>query len=153
MAPPRQLDKSVQEVLFTGFGLISAFLVIFITIPSFIIPALFVVAAYMNLGYSYVRTARDVRRMMNNSRSPIFSTFGETLAGIVTIRAFSAENRYLSGLFQKVDAFAKMDWGEMPSFSLSLFILSLTPWLRLPAFWMTNRFMFGMPLASQPSSV
>ncbi|KAH9993076.1 hypothetical protein BJV77DRAFT_944660, partial [Russula vinacea] len=35
--------------------------------------------------------------------SPIFSGFGELLEGIVTVRAFSAEQRFLYGLYAKVD--------------------------------------------------
>lgn len=80
----------------------------------------------MNLGYSYVRTTRDIRRMLSNFRSPIFSSFGETLAGIVTIRAFSAENRFQAGLFKKVDSFAKMDWGEYASTSSPSWLRSTT---------------------------
>ena len=41
--------------------------------------------------------------MESNSRSPIFSGFGELLEGIVTVRAFSAEQRFLDGLHTKVD--------------------------------------------------
>jgi len=41
--------------------------------------------------------------MESNSRSPIFSGFGELLEGIVTVRAFSAEKRFLDGLHSKVD--------------------------------------------------
>jgi hypothetical protein len=41
--------------------------------------------------------------MESNSRSPIFSGFGELLEGIVTVRAFSAEQRFLDSLHMKVD--------------------------------------------------
>jgi hypothetical protein len=41
--------------------------------------------------------------MESNSRSPIFSGFGELLEGIVTVRAFSAEKRFLDALHTKVD--------------------------------------------------
>ena len=41
--------------------------------------------------------------MESNSRSPIFSGFGELLEGIVTVRAFSAEHRFLDALHSKVD--------------------------------------------------
>ena len=41
--------------------------------------------------------------MESNSRSPIFSGFGELLEGIVTVRAFSAEQRFLDALHLKVD--------------------------------------------------
>jgi hypothetical protein len=41
--------------------------------------------------------------MESNTRSPIFSGFSELLEGIVTVRAFSAETRFLNGLHGMVD--------------------------------------------------
>ena len=55
------------------------------------------------LAIGYLNTGRDLRRMESNSRSPIFSGFGELLEGIVTVRAFSAEQRFLNSLHAKVD--------------------------------------------------
>ena len=55
------------------------------------------------LAIGYLNTGRDLRRMESNSRSPIFSGFGELLEGIVTVRAFSAEQRFLDNLHAKVD--------------------------------------------------
>lgn len=47
--------------------------------------------------------------MESNSRSPIFSGFGELLEGIVTVRAFSAEQRFLDDLHSKIDVTTKVD--------------------------------------------
>ena len=58
---------------------------------------------YRMLAIGYLNTGRDLRRMESNSRSPIFSGFGELLEGIVTVRAFSAEQRFLDSLHVKVD--------------------------------------------------
>ena len=55
----------------------------------------------------YLNTGRDLRRMEPNSRSPIFSEFGELLEGIVTVRAFSAERRFLDDLHAKIDVTTK----------------------------------------------
>ena len=55
------------------------------------------------LAIGYLNTGRDLRRMESNSRSPIFSGFGELLEGIVTVRSFSAEQRFLDSLHAKVD--------------------------------------------------
>lgn len=46
--------------------------------------------------------------MESNSRSPIFSGFGELLEGIVTVRAFSAERRFLNDLHTKIDVTTKV---------------------------------------------
>ncbi|KAJ7222270.1 hypothetical protein GGX14DRAFT_304989, partial [Mycena pura] len=56
----------------------------------------------------YLNTGRDLRRMESNSRSPIFSDFGELLQGIVTVRAFAAEKRFLDNLHTRIDLTTKM---------------------------------------------
>ena len=55
------------------------------------------------IAIGYLNTGRDLRRMESNSHSPIFSGFSELLEGIVTVRAFSAEQRFLENLYTKVD--------------------------------------------------
>ena len=46
--------------------------------------------------------------MEANSRSPIYSGFGEMLDGLVTVRAFSAERRFLNDLHVKLDFTTKV---------------------------------------------
>ena len=46
--------------------------------------------------------------MESNTRSPIFSDFGELLEGIVTVRAFSAERRFLNNLHKRIDTTTKV---------------------------------------------
>ncbi|KAJ7917443.1 hypothetical protein B0H13DRAFT_1608375, partial [Mycena leptocephala] len=56
----------------------------------------------------YLNTGRDLRRMESNSCSPIYSDFGELIEGIVTVRAFSAENRFLDNLQAQINTATKM---------------------------------------------
>lgn len=58
---------------------------------------------YYKLSSGYMDAGRDLRRMESTTRSPIFATFGETLEGIVTVRAFSAEKRFLETLLARID--------------------------------------------------
>ncbi|KAI0050163.1 multidrug resistance-associated ABC transporter [Auriscalpium vulgare] len=87
--------------------------------PLFLVPAFAIGLAYRALAIGYLNTGRDLRRMESNSRSPIFSGFSELLEGIVTVRAFSAEQRFLDGLHSKIDLTTQM-------------------WY---SFWMTNRWL------------
>lgn len=79
-----------------------------IVFPYFLIPAIFIGFAYRQLAIGYLNTGRDLRRMESNTRSPIFSDFGELLDGIVTVRAFSAEKRFLDNLHLKIDITTKV---------------------------------------------
>lgn len=80
--------------------------------PWFLLPAFAIGLVYRHLAIGYLNTGRDLRRMESNSRSPIFSEFGELLEGIVTVRAFSAERRFLDDLHAKIDVTTKV--GQPP---------------------------------------
>lgn len=104
--------------------------------PLFILPATIIGYFYYVLAIGYLHTGRDLRRMESTTRSPIFSGFGELLDGIVTVRAFSAERRFMSGLYKKIDLTTKV----------SIFILRgkivLIPIAQMwYTFWMTNRYL------------
>lgn len=74
--------------------------------------------------------------MESNSRSPIFSGFGELLEGIVTVRAFSAEKQFLDSLHTKVDLTTQV---SMQIALDSSYILTRSQmWY---SFWMTNRWL------------
>jgi ABC-type multidrug transport system fused ATPase/permease subunit len=76
--------------------------------PLFLIPAALIGLVYRQLAIGYLNTGRDLRRMESNSRSPIFSDFGELLEGVVTVRAFSAERRFLDNLHLRIDVTTKV---------------------------------------------
>ena len=74
----------------------------------------------------YLNTGRDLRRMESNTRSPIFSDFGEILEGIVTVRAFSAEKRFLNNVFVKIDITTKVGFFSSMPFSNTLLNFGLS---------------------------
>ncbi len=83
--------------------------------PLFLLPASLIGLAYRELAVVYLNTGRDLRRMESNTRSPIFSDFGELLEGIVTVRAFSAETRFLDNLHKKLDTTSASSFYPYPS--------------------------------------
>ncbi|KAJ7937267.1 P-loop containing nucleoside triphosphate hydrolase protein [Mycena leptocephala] len=52
----------------------------------------------------------DLRRMEANTRSPIFTGFSELLEGIVTVRAFGVEKRFLNEMYGKIDITTRMGY-------------------------------------------
>ena len=71
-------------------------------------PATLIGYFYRKLAIGYLNTGRDLRRMEANTRSPIFANFGELLEGIVTVRAFSAEQRFLDNHNAQIDVTTKV---------------------------------------------
>ncbi|KAF9576285.1 hypothetical protein EC968_009259 [Mortierella alpina] len=51
---------------------------------------------YGVLGGFYLVSSRELKRLDSAARSPIYAHFGETLSGLVTIRAFSESHRFTS---------------------------------------------------------
>jgi ABC-type multidrug transport system fused ATPase/permease subunit len=49
---------------------------------------------YYNIQQYYRCSSRELRRLDSVSRSPIFSHFAETLAGVASIRAYGAQDRF-----------------------------------------------------------
>ncbi|KAJ7764128.1 hypothetical protein DFH07DRAFT_1059163 [Mycena maculata] len=113
------LAGSLQTVNSSLAGFFASVITITVVFPGFLFPAVFLGYVYYRLAIGYLNTGRDLRRMESNSRSPIYSDFGELLEGIVTVRAFSAENRFLDGLHQRATKSSKY-------------------WY---SFWMTNRWL------------
>ncbi|KAL7412017.1 hypothetical protein BDY24DRAFT_117838 [Mrakia frigida] len=101
------LDGSLSTALRTALGWaaggISAVFVVCTVEPWFIIPAIVLSFIYFRLSSTFARTSRDLRRMLATARSPLFSSFGEVLDGITTVRAFSSEVDFLSAFDENVD--------------------------------------------------
>ncbi|THH08106.1 hypothetical protein EW145_g2928 [Phellinidium pouzarii] len=113
------LASSLQAVNSSLASFFSSMVIVVAVFPPFLVPASVIGYFYYQLAIGYLNTGRDLRRMESTTRSPIFSGFGELLEGIVTVRAFSAEPRFLNGLYSKIDVTLRM-------------------WY---SFWMTNRWL------------
>ncbi|KAF8518374.1 hypothetical protein BU17DRAFT_90966 [Hysterangium stoloniferum] len=113
--------------------------VIFV-VPWFLPVAAVIAYLYFRLSIGYLTTGRDLRRMESTTRSPIMAGFSDLVSGIVTVRAFSAESKFLKGHFNRVDKcnrFWYFSWmlnrwllirfdvlGAVSVFASTLFVLS-----------------------------
>ncbi|KAJ7784449.1 hypothetical protein B0H16DRAFT_1492535 [Mycena metata] len=114
-----QIVWSISALTSAIGGLFVSVMTVLVVFPLFVIPASIVGYFYHTLAHGYLHTGRDLRRMESNSRSPIFSDFADLLEGIVTVRAFSVEKRFMKTLHERIDASTQL-------------------WY---AFWMTNRWL------------
>ncbi|KAJ2928554.1 hypothetical protein H1R20_g8546, partial [Candolleomyces eurysporus] len=70
---------------------------------SFLIVIMIVGVLYYNVAKIYGQTSRDMRRLDSVSRSPLYSIYGETIAGVPVLRAFGASSKLLRDMLRCVD--------------------------------------------------
>ncbi|KAG2142476.1 multidrug resistance-associated ABC transporter [Suillus clintonianus] len=69
----------------------------------FLIAIIFLGFMYFNVAKDYGQAARDMRRLDSVARSPLYSIYGETIAGAPILRAFGASSKFLRDMLRCVD--------------------------------------------------
>ncbi|KAH9987847.1 P-loop containing nucleoside triphosphate hydrolase protein [Xylariaceae sp. FL0662B] len=89
-------DLAVLAIATLHFvGVLAGMIILLVVItPAFILPGIVICAVYYLIAVIYITGSRDLKDMESNRRSPLLQQLGETLSGIVTIRAYSAEDYY-----------------------------------------------------------
>ncbi|KAG0272986.1 hypothetical protein BGZ95_011219 [Linnemannia exigua] len=97
------IANNFSQLLSLIISVSSIIIVLAYITPAFVFVAAVISVAYLAVGKKYISTSRELKRLHSVSRSPIYSMFGETLAGLATIRAFSEQSRFMSDLLVKID--------------------------------------------------
>ena len=97
----KDLDTIDNDILLVAsgviqsiFGLVMIVVLISSITPGFFLPAAALTLVYFGIGFIYIRSSRDLKRLESAQRSPIYQQFGETLSGVTTIRAYGDETRF-----------------------------------------------------------
>ncbi|PCH35119.1 multidrug resistance-associated ABC transporter [Wolfiporia cocos MD-104 SS10] len=69
----------------------------------FLLAAVIFGALYYSVGRVYGQTSRDMRRLDSVTRSPLYSIYGETIAGVTVLRAFGASTKFMRDMLRCVD--------------------------------------------------
>lgn len=96
---------AIATLHFVGALIATTILITFIT-PQFFLPAIFISLVYYLIAKVYISSSSDLKALESARQSPVLQHLGETLSGIVTIRAYGAEREYLansSSLVQKLN--------------------------------------------------
>jgi ATP-binding cassette subfamily C (CFTR/MRP) protein 1 len=93
------LDQRLSERIHYIFGGILSIFgtmgLVFYSYPYLGIMFLPMFGAYWGIGMFYARSSRQLRRIDSITRSYVYSTFGEQLAGVATIRAYQQEAMFI----------------------------------------------------------
>jgi ABC-type multidrug transport system fused ATPase/permease subunit len=103
------LDQEVAPVaigmLHSAASVVTVVILISVITPGFLIPGSFISIMYFLTGLLYIRSSRDLKRIEAVQRSPLFQHFGETLTGVVTIRAYGDESRFIQEAHLRVNTY------------------------------------------------
>eukprot|EP01062_Namystynia_karyoxenos_P068259 TRINITY_DN6263_c1_g1_i1.p1 TRINITY_DN6263_c1_g1~~TRINITY_DN6263_c1_g1_i1.p1 ORF type:complete len:1471 (+),score=387.48 TRINITY_DN6263_c1_g1_i1:72-4415(+) len=86
------------------YGLAGSLAVTLYGLPYFGIVLVPVGVIYYRIQHFYRQSSREVKRLANISRSPVYALLAETLSGAVTLRAMSCEDRIEQEVRQRLDA-------------------------------------------------
>lgn len=108
----KDVEAVDQEVAPVAIGMLHSLasvimIVILISVitPGFLIAGIFITMVYVALGAVYLNASRDLKRLESVQRSPLYQQFGETLHGIVTIRAYGDERRFILDNHRRINAY------------------------------------------------
>ncbi|KAJ5146344.1 uncharacterized protein N7515_000908 [Penicillium bovifimosum] len=137
------VDQEVAPVAIGMLHSLASVIMIVILIswitPGFLIAGVFITLVYTALGAVYLNSSRDLKRLESVQRSPLYQQFGETLNGIVTIRAYGDAPRFMVDNHRRINAYnrphiylwasnrwlaLRVDWtGALVSFFSATFVL------------------------------
>ncbi|KAF9392817.1 Canalicular multispecific organic anion transporter 2, partial [Podila verticillata] len=81
----------------------STLIIISFSVPIFLAVIPFLVVCYLITQTYYIRSARALKRIYSISKSPLYQHFGETLAGVSTIRALRISDQFIRDSASKSD--------------------------------------------------
>ncbi|OCF31712.1 ATP-binding cassette transporter [Kwoniella heveanensis BCC8398] len=99
--------ETFSQVADITIGLILKFLVVIALVPFFSLPALAIGALGGFLGEVYIHGQLSVKREMSNAKSPLFSHFSAAVNGIVSIRAYGAQQKLRAEAQRKADKYTR----------------------------------------------
>jgi len=89
-----EVADNMSNAIDNAVTAIGVLLIVSLVMPFFIIPGTLIALTFVGIGYAYIRTNLALRRLVSVHRSPIYSHFGDSIVGVVTIRAFGVTRRF-----------------------------------------------------------
>ncbi|KAH3666042.1 hypothetical protein OGAPHI_004231 [Ogataea philodendri] len=94
---------SADEFLHCVIACAVVLIMICLITPAFLVIAAILIVVYTIIGTLFVTLSRDLKRIESVTKSPIHQQFSETLAGMITIRAYGDQRRFLRQNLEQID--------------------------------------------------
>ncbi|KAK9456561.1 hypothetical protein V1511DRAFT_208660 [Dipodascopsis uninucleata] len=108
------IDQIVApDLLSIAHSILAILIILFLIsaiVPTFIFAAIGIALVFCIVNIFYVRSSRELKRIQSVTLSPIYQHFGETLAGVTTIRAYGYESRFIDENLARIDTNSRPYW-------------------------------------------
>ncbi|RUP39018.1 ATP-binding cassette sub-family C member 1 [Jimgerdemannia flammicorona] len=114
-----EVYETISSVSDNALEVLGILVIISMIMPWFMFPGIGITVLFYFVGRAYIRTNLALRRIVSISRSPIYTFFGDSVIGLVTIRAFAANNRFYDKILKLTDGLNRPE----------IFMWSMNRWL------------------------
>ncbi|KAH8147533.1 uncharacterized protein LAJ45_08360 [Morchella importuna] len=104
------LGRNVQSLINCVLNIAFTFTIMFGLIPVFLVPCLTAILIGTACREFYLRTKISVNRIYSIQAAPVISHLHDTVSGVVTIRAYNCQRRFLDENLKKLDDFNQVKW-------------------------------------------
>ncbi|WFC94747.1 hypothetical protein MBRA1_001381 [Malassezia brasiliensis] len=103
--------RAIADVTIKATQLLATCLALYIVSGwQFVAALLALTPLYSTLAQHYIATARDLQRLTSTSRSRVVSAFGNAVHGVVTLRAYGAQQRFTHEMHTVLDNHNRFVW-------------------------------------------
>ncbi|KAJ3551685.1 hypothetical protein NM688_g4563 [Phlebia brevispora] len=107
----QSIDSSVSTDLGNLLEMTSSMLLKFVGVivisPQFMLPGIMVAALGGWCGRIYLKSQLSVKREMSNFRAPILAHIGATIAGLISVRAYGAQDAFILESMRRIDMYSR----------------------------------------------
>ncbi|KIJ45691.1 hypothetical protein M422DRAFT_778885, partial [Sphaerobolus stellatus SS14] len=101
------IADSISNTIDLTIYLVILFLAVIFFVPAFLLPAIVVLISGSICGQLYMKAQLSVKREMSNHRSPVLAHFGAAIAGLVSLRAYGAQEAFKSESLKRIDGYTR----------------------------------------------
>ncbi|KAF8908922.1 P-loop containing nucleoside triphosphate hydrolase protein [Gymnopilus junonius] len=101
------IPQSLMWVFNQSAGMLTKLAIIVLFTPVFLFPGIGVAILGILLGKAYLKAQLSIKREMSNARSPLLAHFSAAMHGLVSIRAYGAQNAFSEESLKRIDHYCR----------------------------------------------
>ncbi|KZT67112.1 P-loop containing nucleoside triphosphate hydrolase protein [Daedalea quercina L-15889] len=109
-----QIPRFLGDFLNFSMSMLLKLGAILATSPTFSVPAVFIAGAGGWIGRIYIKAQLSVKRERSNAQAPVLGHFGAAFAGLVSIRAYGAQDVFRRESYKRINRYSRISvifWG------------------------------------------